>query len=86
VNWHAIVTIELHTASHVLSPATEDFIAMLKGFFSYIYLDGEVLVFNTAEPVSREISSLTELHELLSDLGNCTIRATEEGFHVIIED
>lgn len=77
------VTIELRNTSYIVTPVNQDYIGVLTELFPFTLIASNQVEFDGL-PVTVQKETLGQFHALISDLGICTVRATDDGFYIIL--
>ena len=81
------VVLELARSNYIITPANADHVEALSTYFKFSVLaSNEIDFLEQREQINLAPSDLHKLNGLISDLGICTIRATDDGFHIIVNE
>ena len=77
--------VELRNTLFMQTVENNDFLEELMAIFKFEKISACQIRFDPG-PIDITVADLSDLHELVSLLGACTIRATEEGFYILVGD
>lgn len=75
--------LELRNTLYMMTVVNAEYLESLKAYFPFQEVGPGQISFDGG-PHELELADVDDLHELVSLVGTCTIRATEDGFHIVV--